>query len=151
MADNQYQIRVRVAAVIVQDGGLLMVLHEKDGEQYWMLPGGSVDYGETLTAALERELREELCVEVTVGDLLFSNDSIAPDGARHIVNLYFHAVITDGTPGIGDDERVVGFACHPLDGLEQLTIRPAFGAILREYLGTPQSGQKVYLGDIWRD
>ncbi|MFA6239725.1 MAG: NUDIX domain-containing protein, partial [Candidatus Hydrogenedentales bacterium] len=58
--------RVRVAAIIVEDGKLLMVRHVKGQESYWLLPGGGVDYGESLVEALERELVEEASVGIRV-------------------------------------------------------------------------------------
>ncbi|MFP4173447.1 MAG: NUDIX domain-containing protein, partial [Candidatus Hydrogenedentota bacterium] len=59
--------RIRVAAIAVRDGAILLVRHEKHGERYWLLPGGGVDFGETLTEALAREVREETGLAIEVG------------------------------------------------------------------------------------
>lgn len=143
--------RIRVAAVIVEAGQLLLVRHEKAGQSYWMLPGGGVDYGETLAGALQRELREEIGVGADIGSLLLANDSVPPDRHRHIVNLYFRASITSGTPARGTDPRVVAVAFHPLSGLDQLPMRPDFGATLRGILDGAPRGAACYLGNYWRD
>ncbi len=70
------RIRV-VAAVIERDGRLLVcqrAAHKRHGG-LWEFPGGKLEDGEDDRAALERELREELLVEVIeVGRELFSND-----------------------------------------------------------------------------
>ena len=51
--------RIRVSAVLRREGRTLLIRQEKPGKEYWMLPGGGVDAGETLLQALKRELAEE--------------------------------------------------------------------------------------------
>jgi 8-oxo-dGTP diphosphatase len=58
-----------VAAIIVKDASVL-ICQRKAGQQYagkWEFPGGKVEPGEELRAALERELREELGIHATIG------------------------------------------------------------------------------------
>ena len=44
--------RIRVSAVLRREGRTLLIRQEKPGKEYWMLPGGGVDVGETLLQAL---------------------------------------------------------------------------------------------------
>lgn len=60
-------IKCRVRAIIEHDGKLLLVQHK--GYDTWCLPGGGIDPGEGLVAALERELMEELGVKAEIGAL----------------------------------------------------------------------------------
>lgn len=143
--------RIRVAAAIVDGDRLLLVRHEKAGHSYWMLPGGGVDHGESLAAALQRELREELCLEAAIGPVILVNDSIPDDCHRHIVNLCFRAKISGGVPTVGGDPRVVEAAYHPLERLETLPLRPDFGQMLRRVLEGSAEACAPYLGNLWRD
>jgi ADP-ribose pyrophosphatase YjhB (NUDIX family) len=96
-------IRPSVSAVVVRDGRLLLQ-QRADGGQ-WGLPGGSVEIGETVTAAIEREVREETGFEIAVGRLIgvYSDPRLQvvryPDGrVWHYVNLCFACDLRGGTP-----------------------------------------------------
>ena len=52
--------RIRVSAVLQWRGRVLLCRHEKPGKEYWLLPGGGVNAGESLVDALQRELAEEI-------------------------------------------------------------------------------------------
>jgi 8-oxo-dGTP diphosphatase len=142
--------RIRVAAIIAEKRGLLMVQHEKGGRRYWMLPGGGVDAGEPLAAALVRELREETGIEIRVRDLVMVNDSIAPDGSRHIVNLYFMAERLRGEPVRGGDARIIEVAFIPLERLPAVTMFPDFGRELCAMLEHGFPGGAYYPGNLWK-
>jgi 8-oxo-dGTP pyrophosphatase MutT (NUDIX family) len=53
--------RVAARALVVQDQKVLLV-KEYDVDRWWAVPGGGVDYGETIQTSLVRELQEELGV-----------------------------------------------------------------------------------------
>jgi 8-oxo-dGTP diphosphatase len=58
--------------------------------------GGKVEPGETREAALIRECREELAVEISVGDIFMEVDHVYPDLTVHLTLL--HAAIAEGKP-----------------------------------------------------
>ena len=58
--------RIRVSAVLRWRGAILLCRHEKPGKEYWLLPGGGVDSGESLVDALRRELAEEIGIDEDV-------------------------------------------------------------------------------------
>ncbi len=63
-----HQIQKVVAAVVVEDGRILVAQRARGAQAgKWEFPGGKVEAGETLRAALVRELQEELAVKVQVG------------------------------------------------------------------------------------
>lgn len=142
--------RIRVAAVIVQEGKILLVRHVKDGKTYWLVPGGGVDYGESLAEAVARELKEEACLDIRVGELILANDSIPPDKSRHIVNLYFSAEIVGGQVRLGEDERVAELRFVPLDDLADLVFYPDIRAELLDAIKQNFAMHAAYVGNLWK-
>jgi ADP-ribose pyrophosphatase YjhB (NUDIX family) len=62
--------RVR-ALLVTQDGDLITIRRTRPGQEpYWVLPGGGVENGEDLEAALARELHEELAATADIDGLV---------------------------------------------------------------------------------
>ncbi len=89
----------QVVAALIWDGDRFMICqrpaHKARG-LLWEFVGGKVEPGETKEAALIRECREELAVELRVGDVFMEVDHIYPDITIQLT--LFHATIAAGMP-----------------------------------------------------
>jgi ADP-ribose pyrophosphatase YjhB (NUDIX family) len=144
-------IRIRAAGILVHQGQILLVRHEKGGKSYWLLPGGGVDYGETVEEGLKREFREEVGLDVTVRKLVLVHDSIPPDRHRQVLNLYFTVECPNPTLKVTQDHVLKGAQFHPLDSLPGLTLYPNVKTELLQGLQSGWVSSCPYLGNNWRD
>lgn len=98
---------VGVGAVIVKDGRVLIVKRAHDPRKgEWSLPGGRVELGESLVAAVQREVREETGLDVAVGPIIDTFDRIHRHDGRvryHFVIVDYLCTCTGGTLCAGDD------------------------------------------------
>lgn len=64
-------MRPRVCAAIIRENKILMVRHKYNGQKYWTLPGGGVEFGENHEQAIIREVLEETHLNIEVVQFLF--------------------------------------------------------------------------------
>jgi len=113
-----------VGGVVVHDGRLLLVRRGRGaGIGLWSVPGGRVDWGETLTDALVREVAEETGLDVVPAGWLGWVERI--DVAHHFVIHDFLAQLADGSQPDqarpGDDASAVRWVeLEELDQIEEL-------------------------------
>ncbi|MEW6308552.1 MAG: NUDIX hydrolase [Bacillota bacterium] len=106
---------VSVAAAVVHGGRLALV---KRGAQprkgQWSLPGGMVELGEPLAAAVAREVEEECGLRVEPGAVIGAFDAITEDEdgrvKYHYVLIDFFATVTGGALRAGSDAEAAAWA-----------------------------------------
>ena len=99
-----------VAAVIRKDGKILITQRPDEVHlaRLWEFPGGKVETGESLESALRREIREELSVDIVVGDEFYSVEHEYPGNSVRL--HFFNCEIEEGEPqavGVADLQWVL--------------------------------------------
>ncbi len=97
-------IGVGVGALILrEDDTFLLAKRGKKAKNevgLWELPGGAVEFGEKLTDAISREVREELGIQIQPQRIINVFDHIIPAEQQHWVTVTFLCKIVSGTPHI---------------------------------------------------
>lgn len=147
--------RVRVSAILRWRGRVLLLRHEKNGEEVWLLPGGGVQSGESLLRALRRELEEETGLFSAGAELPLEGpvalvDSISPDDSprrKHVVHVIFAADVSGSLEEVSSrDDAVRGHRAFRLDELDAIRLHPPIQRFLQRWRpGDPA----VYLGEMW--
>jgi len=99
---------VGVGAVIIENDEVLLVKRAKEPKaNFWTIPGGLIELGETIHDALKREIREECQVEIELKEIIDVVDYIEKDDEDnikyHYVLVDFEAKIVGGTLAPGSD------------------------------------------------
>ena len=145
--------RIRVSAILRWRGRMLLCRHEKPGKEYWLLPGGGVNSGESLVDALHRELTEEVGIEdeLPVEGPVAIVDSISPErtfAQKHVVHIIFAGDLSGRSleAVTSQDAAVRGHRLFSTADLDGVVLHPPIQRFLRRWQpGDPA----VYLGALW--
>jgi 8-oxo-dGTP diphosphatase len=104
---TEYDTRLAAYAAIVDDADCILLTWFNGGDHgtaEWTLPGGGVEYAETVEAAIVREVREETGYDVQLEAPLATHSFTLADGPRpprpyKSVRIVYSASVTGGTLG----------------------------------------------------
>ena len=68
-APKPNSIRPAAAVALFDSGGNILLLRRKDNDK-WTMPGGTLDFGESLTGCAMREIREETGLQIRITGLI---------------------------------------------------------------------------------
>ncbi len=134
--------RLRVGGIVYKDGKLMIPKHNKEGNEYYVLPGGGIEEGETPQEALIREFKEETGFDVEIGRLAYYKVLI--NGKDYLLDLIFECEIVGGKLEINDpDKKVQEIKFVDKNELDKIVFYPKQ---LKEYLFKKQIKEAVFLG-----
>jgi 8-oxo-dGTP diphosphatase len=93
-----------VDIIIEMEGGGIVLIERRNPPHGWALPGGFVDYGETVEQAAIREAREETSLDVTLVRQYHVYSDPRRDQRLHTLAVVFIATAS-GTPRAADDAK----------------------------------------------
>jgi 8-oxo-dGTP pyrophosphatase MutT (NUDIX family) len=130
------RFKYRVAGIAVHNDQVL--LHQADGDNFWVFPGGHAELGESAEQTLKREFMEELNTEVDVIRLLWLVENFFTYSGRsyHELALYFLIQLAKSSPLLRTESPTIGWEgdvkftfrwfCRDPLVLAQLPLLPSF-------------------------
>lgn len=108
MSDQPFtnRVRVRINGLLVRDRSLLLVKMRAptSDEPFWIPPGGGLEFGESMSDALVREMKEETGLNIKVKGLRYTSEFINPPW--HAVEFYFDCKFENGEVALGKDPEL---------------------------------------------
>ncbi len=133
-----YRNPVPTVDVIIEIEGKVVLIRRKNPPPGWALPGGFVDYGESLEQAAVREAKEETGLDVTLESQFYTYSDPARDPRQHTISTVFTGK-AEGEPEGADDA-----AEAQLFDLDELPEQIAFDhrQILEDYKRAKAEGKR---------
>ena len=104
MPDKKYQNPVPTVDILIELPEGIVLIERKNPPHGWALPGGFVDYGETVEQAAVREAKEETGLSVTLTRQFHVYSDPARDDRMHTLSVVFLAT-AEGKPVAADDAK----------------------------------------------
>ncbi len=124
-----------VGVAIVDGTKILLIRRGRGpGAGLWAIPGGKVEFGETLEATAIREAREETGYEVEVGPVVWVGETIGPGDPPewHYTLTDFLATVRAGSLRAGDDASDAAWVdLDRVDDLEMTSTMAPLLAVIR--------------------
>lgn len=125
--DNGVPTTIRAAAAIIKDNKILLIHRFNHGEEYYVLPGGGVETGETTENTAIREAKEETGLDIKIAKKLWEH----PSENDHRMHHVFLVTDFNGESKLGGVESKINnptnsyvLEWHDLDKISALTIYP---------------------------
>jgi len=96
-----------VDIIIQMTCGGIILIQRKNPPYGWALPGGFVDYGESLEHAAIREAKEETSLDITLLSQFHTYSDPGRDTRKHTISTVYLAR-AEGTPVAADDAQDIG-------------------------------------------
>lgn len=104
MAEKEKKNPLPTVDILIEIDSGVVLIERKNPPHGWAIPGGFVDYGESLETAAVREAKEEISLDVELVEQLHSYSDPKRDARGHTISTVFIAT-AKGTPKGADDAK----------------------------------------------
>ncbi len=146
------KIGIRPATIVIKDEKVLLVSSKYKDEEFYLFPGGGMEFGETIEEAAVRETFEETGVKVKVKDLFHVNEYIyAEDWNKRSVSMFFIAEVVEILePTTNDEGKIKEFKWIKLSELDKYDIKPKRIAEMIKFFPNLKNPKELYSIDFKR-
>lgn len=92
-------MRISSRCILIENRNVLLIYRERDGEKYYVFPGGGIEEGETKEACIKRECKEELGIDIEIKKYVYEVKG------KDFVQHFFLIRRTAGEIGTGNSEE----------------------------------------------
>ena len=92
-------MRISSRCILIENRNVLLIYRERDGEKYYVFPGGGIEEGETKEACIKRECKEELGIDIEIKKYVYEGKG------KDFVQHFFLIRRTAGEIGTGNPEE----------------------------------------------
>lgn len=92
-------MRISSRCILIENRNVLLIYRERDGEKYYVFPGGGIEEGETKEACIKRECKEELGIDIEIKKYVYEVKG------KGFVQHFFLIRRTAGEIGTGNPEE----------------------------------------------
>lgn len=139
--------KIRITAILVEDRHILLVEQKVTKSRKWSLPGGALEFGETIEQCAVRETKEETGLDIAIEKLLYVCDRLEED--HHVVHITFAVKRLGGHLRLGSEPEskanpIRSVRMVPIASLEEYGFSECFYELVATNF--PDSGN--YMGSV---
>lgn len=137
------RVRVRACGICLRENSVLMVNHGGiTSGDFWMPPGGGIEFGSSIEDTLKREFIEETGLEIEPGGFLFGCEYI--QHPLHAIELFYLVSISGGALKSGQDPELQIIRDARFLTFEEIVTRPAVEVhAMFRHAGSPEELKKL--------
>jgi len=119
------KIATRPSVIVIKDNKVLVVKSRYGDEEFYLFPGGGVEFGETLKDAAIRETLEETGYHVRIIKPVYINEYIdARDKSRRVLNIFFLARLLNKKRLKIKDKKIKEVKWVSIDKIKEIDLKP---------------------------
>ncbi|HYF10310.1 MAG TPA: NUDIX hydrolase [Candidatus Paceibacterota bacterium] len=131
--EKHFEGKVSCKGVIVSPQGRVVVCRNAHDQDFWDLPGGVLNTGETLEEGLVREIREEIGVEPTIGKILGAWTFTKRNSGKQTVAIAFLGALEETARFSFDDGEIAEVRWIGKEDLKEIRLFPEYHRILEDF------------------